>query len=227
MQTVARRPGRPPLEASGDTKAQDKLIQAAIRQFSLHGFGSTTLRSLAEEAGVNISLVSYYFGSKEGLYRAAISQFGHEQLAAARKVLTSQQNLEGVRAQLCEFLGELFSCYVKSPDLVRLIYSEADKCTPLIKEIFRESFFEIYNTLVSFLRGAQEQGVLKAQFDPQSAAALLLAGYSQAVRSEEISKELLGMSLLDPKYREHLKQQIVSTALFGLQSPWPSFEGES
>ncbi len=228
LETTPKKRGRPPLDAAASNiTAQEKLIQAAVRQFSLHGFGSTTVRALADEAGVNVSLVSYYFGSKEGLYQSAISQFGDQRLAAARKVLTPQADFEGVRLQLQKFLGELFACYVESPDLVRLIYREADSCSPLIQEVFRETFFEIYKTLVSFLKSARERGILGADFDPQIAASMILSAYSQAVRGDEMAKELLGLSLFNSAYRRRLKKQIVSTILFGLKGPWPTPKGEA
>jgi AcrR family transcriptional regulator len=44
---------------------------AAIRLFALQGFSKTSTRELAEAAQVNVAGISYYFGDKAGLYRAA------------------------------------------------------------------------------------------------------------------------------------------------------------
>ncbi|PRY60930.1 TetR/AcrR family transcriptional regulator [Glycomyces artemisiae] len=50
------------------TKA--KLLDAALTEFAAHGFDGARVGAIAERAGVNKQLVSYYFGGKEGLYRA-------------------------------------------------------------------------------------------------------------------------------------------------------------
>jgi AcrR family transcriptional regulator len=53
----------------GDTRA--RLLQAAIRLFAHQGFAKTSTRELAEAAQVNVAAISYHFGDKAGLYRAA------------------------------------------------------------------------------------------------------------------------------------------------------------
>ncbi|WP_037910716.1 TetR/AcrR family transcriptional regulator [Actinacidiphila yeochonensis] len=64
-----RRPGRPG-EATG---AREAILAAARRRFLARGYDAVTLRSVAEEAGVDTALVSYYFGSKRGLFGAAMA----------------------------------------------------------------------------------------------------------------------------------------------------------
>ncbi|MEZ5892001.1 MAG: TetR/AcrR family transcriptional regulator [Parvularculaceae bacterium] len=49
------------------------FIAAAETLFSRHGFAGTTLDMLAAETSANKALVSYYFGSKEGLYDQVIA----------------------------------------------------------------------------------------------------------------------------------------------------------
>ncbi len=60
-----RRPGRP------DTKAA--ILAAARERFAASGFGGTTIRAIATEAGVDAALVHHYFGSKEDLFVAALA----------------------------------------------------------------------------------------------------------------------------------------------------------
>lgn len=57
------------------TDKQDKrqhLMDTAERMFAERGFEAVSVRDLAAEAGVNLAMVSYYFGSKEGLFEAII-----------------------------------------------------------------------------------------------------------------------------------------------------------
>lgn len=47
-----------------------RLIDAGIEIFGIYGYEAASTRSLAEKAGVNLAAIPYYFGGKEGLYRA-------------------------------------------------------------------------------------------------------------------------------------------------------------
>ena len=52
---------------------QDRLLNAARRQFAVNGFERTTVRDIAAEAGVNVALISRYFGGKEELFARAVA----------------------------------------------------------------------------------------------------------------------------------------------------------
>lgn len=52
------------------TDKQLQLLEVAERLFSKKGFDGTSVRDIAEEAGVNTAMISYYFGSKEKLMEA-------------------------------------------------------------------------------------------------------------------------------------------------------------
>lgn len=49
-----------------------RLIDAASEQFARHGFASARVRQIVDAANVNLAAVNYYFGGKEGLYRATL-----------------------------------------------------------------------------------------------------------------------------------------------------------
>jgi AcrR family transcriptional regulator len=47
---------------------REAILDAARTQFAAQGFEGATMRAIAREAGVDPALVSYYFGSKSGLF---------------------------------------------------------------------------------------------------------------------------------------------------------------
>ena len=49
-----------------------RLLTAASEEFARHGFASARVRQIVEAAKVNVAAVNYYFGGKEGLYRATL-----------------------------------------------------------------------------------------------------------------------------------------------------------
>ena len=51
--------------------ARERLLHTALRLFAKRGYTKTSVREIAEAAQTNIASISYYFGDKAGLYRAA------------------------------------------------------------------------------------------------------------------------------------------------------------
>jgi AcrR family transcriptional regulator len=72
-----KQPGPRRRDAAG---TRQLLLDAARRRFASDGYGAATVRGIADEAGVNVALISRYFTSKEGLFEAclvgAVDEFG-------------------------------------------------------------------------------------------------------------------------------------------------------
>ena len=56
----------------GTTLTRDKILDAARTHFGEAGFDGATIRGIASAAGVDPALVPHYFGSKEGVFKAAV-----------------------------------------------------------------------------------------------------------------------------------------------------------
>jgi AcrR family transcriptional regulator len=80
--------GRGPRGERGEQA--EKIIAAARRSFATCGYASTSLRSVAQDAGVDPGLVHYYFRTKTGLLEAVMQPpeaFGAAVAAAAEQPL--------------------------------------------------------------------------------------------------------------------------------------------
>lgn len=65
---VAARSGRRP----GPTETRDAILAAARELFAEKGYDGASVRAIARSAGVDPALVHHFFGSKEGLFVAAM-----------------------------------------------------------------------------------------------------------------------------------------------------------
>lgn len=54
------------------TEKQIHILVTAEKLFAASGFEGTSVRELAKQAGINIAMVSYYFGSKEKLFESLV-----------------------------------------------------------------------------------------------------------------------------------------------------------
>ena len=56
-----------------DTKS--KIFETAIRLFAVKGFNATGMRELAREAGVNLAMINYFYGTKLDLLESILDDF--------------------------------------------------------------------------------------------------------------------------------------------------------
>ena len=61
-----------PWTPSGRPDTRAEILASARTLFATRGFGSTSIRAVAAEAGVDPALVHHYFGSKDDLFVAAL-----------------------------------------------------------------------------------------------------------------------------------------------------------
>src|SRR5215217_7952041 len=101
---------------SDGAQSRERLLLAAMRLFAEQGFAKTSTREIALAAGTNIASISYYFGDKAGLYRAAFTEPSprpHEDIAAFTNPDSSLR--ESLHAFYSKMLGPL-----KQGDVARL-----------------------------------------------------------------------------------------------------------
>jgi AcrR family transcriptional regulator len=68
--TTKRTRGRPPAGDPADRRTA--ILDTARSQFAAQGFSGTSMRAIAREAGVDVSLIGHYFGDKAGLLVATM-----------------------------------------------------------------------------------------------------------------------------------------------------------
>ncbi|MFN2494731.1 MAG: TetR family transcriptional regulator [Pseudonocardiaceae bacterium] len=99
----------PPSVEEGSAKSQrtrELIVQAALRLFRERGYERTTMRAVAEAAGVSVGNAYYYFRSKEELVQGFYDQLAAEHTAAAAGPLAASTDLaQRLRATLLAWLA--------------------------------------------------------------------------------------------------------------------------
>ena len=57
-----------------DTATRSRILDTALTLFSAGGYDKVSVRDIAQSAQVNVAAISYHFGGKPGLYRAALTE---------------------------------------------------------------------------------------------------------------------------------------------------------
>ena len=103
MPSPNRLNGTTSVQAS-DLETSEKLIAAAERLFAEHGYNGVSVRMIAAAAGVNWSLLGYYFRGKEGLLSEVYRRHCGE-LNSARMRLLQEIRAGGRKPELEEILS--------------------------------------------------------------------------------------------------------------------------
>src|SRR5687768_7279108 len=83
-------------EASGTGRGErtrELILGTALELFRERGYEETTMRAIAQRAGVSLGNAYYYFRSKEHLIQAFYAQSHREHLDASRPILEREKEL--------------------------------------------------------------------------------------------------------------------------------------
>ncbi|MES2964517.1 MAG: TetR family transcriptional regulator [Bdellovibrionota bacterium] len=182
-----------PAAKAGDSK--ELLLEAAKRVFAAKGYEGATVKDLADEAGVNVSLVSYHFGGKENLYKSCLEGFGLARVETAKRILKTPNSPEEFKLRLRLFGEDFIEIHRKEPHTCKIVQTAIDMLNAVTMDIFKNVFFNMFATLRDFVKAAQTQGFLKQHLDPEITAAMMFGGLMHILRSQDLAKQL-GMKLL-------------------------------
>ncbi len=209
---------KPDKKESVKDSSRDKLLEVALHLFAKKGYESVSVKELADESNLNVSLVSYHFGGKEGLYRACLAEFGNQRLAVAQRVLKPASSREEVRVRLQLFVEEVFNCHLEQADACQLVHRESELQIPVIPDIFEETFLKIFETLVDFLKKAQNSGFLRTGQDCQIIARIFFSSVMHIAHTDPLAQKIFSKTLANAKYRDQMVSHLLSTFLDGIQT---------
>jgi len=104
-------------DKSRDGEVARRILRAAIHLFAKKGFAATSTREIVEAAGITKPMLYYYYRSKDGLLRAALSEYTQEARREVDSVLASDLD---ARSKLVEFVWSVFQFHRENPDFVRM-----------------------------------------------------------------------------------------------------------
>lgn len=156
--------------ARDDGSAKARLMEAATKLFAEHGLEGTSTRDIAKAADLNISLISYYFGGKEGLYKEVLAQFAERMRRETEKVLASLdlQNLnrDSFQSIMRAIITEMLPLKMTHREIHVLLQREMMSGLPFSKDIYENIFSKILKTIVSIYEKGQKKGFVRKEINP-------------------------------------------------------------
>jgi AcrR family transcriptional regulator len=205
-------PARPTAPERGYDRgvlAREQLIAHATRIFATKGFAAATTREICEAAGVNIAAIHYYFGDKEGLYRAVLLQPISEMTAAFGRF---DDPALPVAQALRMFMTPFVMPGIGENDaaVMRLHLREMIEPSEVFREITAQTIVPAHNALTALL--ARHCKLAAADADIHQLAFALVAMAHDYCMSRAFMK-LLAPEVLDrPQALERILDRLVGYA---------------
>lgn len=108
------------MENSKEKDARESILKAAENLFSKNGYSATSVREICKMAGVNNSMLNYYFHSKEKLFINLLDKFLNIIKSAFADRKTANKILTAVRI----FIKESIHISLSEPSLVKMYFVE-------------------------------------------------------------------------------------------------------
>ena len=123
---TSRSPGRTTARKETPAKrdpvaARARLLQAAVDEFSAHGYSGARTERIAQQAGTNIRMLYHYFGGKDALYvvvlETVLADLRHDELQLDADALAPMEGL----LRIFDFVAGHFAAH---PQLRKLLAFE-------------------------------------------------------------------------------------------------------
>ncbi|MDB5112383.1 MAG: hypothetical protein JWR67_3497 [Mucilaginibacter sp.] len=180
---------------------KDHILDVAERVFSAMGYDGASTRLISGEAGVNMAMLNYYFGSKEGLFLAVFDR----KITGFQNILQNLGNDDSMSSwDKMEKYIELYSERVVNNNCFqKLLYQEMgmNRRTELsdnIRDILMKSISEVDK----ILQEGVNSGEFKKDTDIQMVIASIYGTKNFIVNTPLMSSQMLGYDIQDDKILE-------------------------
>ncbi|MDQ3291868.1 MAG: TetR/AcrR family transcriptional regulator [Bacteroidota bacterium] len=100
---------------------EEKLKEAAKKVFLEKGFDGTTTRDIAQEAGMNVALLNYYFRSKEKLFSLVFNELFELNFRGMLQIMNQPISLKD---KITGLIDHDFKIFKSNPGLVTFLQNE-------------------------------------------------------------------------------------------------------
>ncbi len=166
---------------STDRQTEEKIFNAATAIFEEKGFAAARMQEIADHAGINKSLLHYYFRSKEQLFKAVFQPLMKKMFDKLFSVFMLNIPFED---KICMYYNEHIDILLKNPRLPIFLLYEISHNPDLIKSIgeslptrqLRDAIYKIHHNEL------QEWGITKKDMPQLMITIVSLAVFPFAAR---------------------------------------------
>jgi len=186
---------------------KDHILDVAERMFSELGFERASTRAIAGKADVNIAMLHYYFGSKEGLFLAVFER----KISSLKSLLQNVGNCDTLSSW-----GKMETCidtfvdkFIVNSRIQKLINREISSgkkwsLTDKLTDMFMINILEFKKILIEGIK----TGDFHAYADPEMVAATIFGIRTFVINTPQLSSLLFGNDITDKFLAEEVKPRV-------------------
>lgn len=173
-------------------RSRQRLLAAALDEFSAKGYAGARVQDIAATAGVNKQLITYYFGGKEGLYREV-----------QRGWLERESTFADPALRLDELAARYLHDALTDPHPTRLMVWRG-----LADRAEQPPDDSPEHADLSGLLRRQSRGELDADLEPAAVLLALIGMVAAPVVLPQMVRKIFGLDPQSPGFEERYGQQL-------------------
>jgi AcrR family transcriptional regulator len=198
--------------------SRSAILNAATNEFARMGLAGARIQSIAQEAGVNVALLYYYFETKENLYAAVLDQVFSNW---AQRVSPALEGEGSPREKVMAYVEAYFDFIAESPHRPRLVQQEMMQLGSRgfgdLQVMARKHVRPVHRELLELLRKGYKEGEFrKVTPDFVYSISGIIVGY---FTSSTFIHAVSGRNPLTPAHIAQRRQSVLDTVAAALLQP--------
>jgi TetR/AcrR family transcriptional regulator len=132
------------------SETEERIFQAALEEFALHGRSGARLQNVADRANINKALVHYYFRNKDTLYERIFEYIVQRYLSTVGESIADSTDF---RSMLETFIGRFIDLIDHNPGVFRVMLHEILSGAPVLRSRFPDILGSTPHNPVALLLG--------------------------------------------------------------------------
>ena len=182
---------------------KERILQATLELFQVHGIKKTTTNDIARKAGVSPATVYNHFGSKEDLVRATVKYFLTSTAADFSKIFKGDLSFLGKMEQILLYKSDMLGQY--QGEFMQTIISEDPEIRHIVDSVY---LAEIRQMIINFYEEGKRQGYVNPELSTET-----IMRYMLIVRSGMAAESILSE---DPEHNRKWLQEMMPIFLYGI-----------
>ena len=182
---------------------KERILQATLELFQVHGIKKTTTNDIARKAGVSPATVYNHFGSKEDLVRATVRYFLTSTAADFSKIFKGDLSFLEKMEQILLYKSDMLGQY--QGEFMQTIISEDPEIRHIVDSVY---LIEIKQVVINFYEEGKRQGYVNPELSTET-----IMRYMLIVRSGMAAESILSE---DPEHNRKMMQELAPLFLYGI-----------
>ena len=193
---------------------QLQIIDIAEKLFAEKGFSGTSIRDISQEADINVSMISYYFGSKEKLIEALFTIRSEDFINSLEELMI---NLDLSPIQKVNLMIDgVIDRSVATRCFHNIVLREqlsGNNRTPIISELLEGLKINNLRAIQKIISEGQETGEFRNDIDVLMLSTALFGTINQAISTQAFYRKFHNLHALSQQDLENSLKQKLSNHL--------------